>query len=55
MVRKGIGTDTRIGRKFLYEGFGYGGSCFPKDVKALIKTAKHYGYDMEVLKFVVWF
>lgn len=52
MVRKGIGTDTRIGKKFLYPGCGYGGSCFPKDVKALIKTAEHNGYDMKVLKAV---
>lgn len=49
MVRKGIGTDSRIGSKFLYPGCGYGGSCFPKDVKALIKTAQQNGYDMEVL------
>lgn len=52
MVRKGIGSDTRIGRKFLYAGCGYGGSCFPKDVKALIKTAEKKGYDMRVLKAV---
>lgn len=52
MVRKGIGTDTRIGKKFLYAGCGYGGSCFPKDVKALIKTADSKGYDMKVLKAV---
>ncbi len=52
MVRKGIGTDNRIGRKFLYAGCGYGGSCFPKDVKALIKTAEKAGYDMRVLKAV---
>ncbi|KAB4108985.1 UDP-glucose dehydrogenase family protein [Bacteroides uniformis] len=52
MVRKGIGSDTRIGRKFLYAGCGYGGSCFPKDVKALIKTAEKNGYDMKVLKAV---
>lgn len=52
MVRKGIGSDSRIGNKFLYPGCGYGGSCFPKDVKALIKTAKKYGYDMQVLKAV---
>ncbi len=52
MVRAGIGTDTRIGRKFLYAGCGYGGSCFPKDVKALIKTADQNGYSMEVLKAV---
>lgn len=52
MVRKGIGSDTRIGRKFLYPGCGYGGSCFPKDVKALIKTASSLGYDMKVLRAV---
>lgn len=52
MVRKGIGTDTRIGSKFLYPGCGYGGSCFPKDVKALIKTAESNGYSMKVLKAV---
>ena len=52
MVRKGIGSDTRIGRKFLYPGCGYGGSCFPKDVKALIKTAESKGYEMKVLKAV---
>jgi len=52
MVRKGIGSDTRIGGKFLYPGCGYGGSCFPKDVKALIKTAQQKGYEMEVLQAV---
>ena len=52
MVRKGIGTDSRIGKKFLYAGCGYGGSCFPKDVKALIKTAEQNGYEMRVLKSV---
>lgn len=52
MVRKGIGADTRIGNKFLYPGCGYGGSCFPKDVKALVKTAEKNGYDMRVLKAV---
>ena len=51
-VRDGIGSDSRIGRKFLYAGCGYGGSCFPKDVKALIKTAEQNGYDMKVLKAV---
>lgn len=51
-VRAGIGSDTRIGRKFLYAGCGYGGSCFPKDVKALIKTAHDNGYSLEVLKAV---
>ena len=52
MVRKGIGSDTRIGKKFLYAGCGYGGSCFPKDVKALIKTAADNGYPMRVLQAV---
>lgn len=52
MVRKGIGADVRIGSKFLYPGCGYGGSCFPKDVKALIKTAEKNGYNMSVLKAV---
>lgn len=52
MVRKGIGTDQRIGTKFLYAGTGYGGSCFPKDVKALINTAKQHGYNMDLLQSV---
>lgn len=52
MVRAGIGSDLRIGKKFLYPGCGYGGSCFPKDVKALIKTAQQKGYDMQVLRAV---
>lgn len=52
MVRKGIGSDARIGSKFLYAGCGYGGSCFPKDVKALIKTAKKQGYEMKILEAV---
>lgn len=52
MVRKGIGSDSRIGTKFIYPGIGYGGSCFPKDVKALIKTADQNGYNMRVLKAV---
>ncbi len=52
MVRRGIGSDSRIGTKFLYPGCGYGGSCFPKDVKALINTANQYGYDMQVLQAV---
>ncbi len=51
-VRRGIGSDTRIGQKFLYAGVGYGGSCFPKDVKALIKTADENGYSLEILKSV---
>jgi UDPglucose 6-dehydrogenase len=52
MVRKGIGTDLRIGDKFIYPGIGYGGSCFPKDVKALISTAEDNNYDLKVLKAV---
>jgi UDPglucose 6-dehydrogenase len=52
MVRKGIGSDKRIGTKFLFPGCGYGGSCFPKDVKAIIKTASQYGYNMRVLQAV---
>ncbi len=52
MVRKGIGSDRRIGKYFIYPGTGYGGSCFPKDVKALIKTSDDMGYSMEVLKSV---
>ncbi|MDW7679623.1 MAG: UDP-glucose/GDP-mannose dehydrogenase family protein [bacterium] len=52
LVRKGIGSDTRIGHKFIYPGTGYGGSCFPKDVKALIKTADENGYILNVLKSV---
>ena len=52
MVRAGIGSDNRIGKKFLYSGCGYGGSCFPKDVKALVKTAEDNGYKMQVLKAV---
>lgn len=51
-VRAGIGSDTRIGRKFLYAGCGYGGSCFPKDVKALVHTALQHGYPMRVLQAV---
>ncbi|BDZ69404.1 UDP-glucose dehydrogenase family protein [Methanobacterium ferruginis] len=51
-VRKGIGSDKRIGYNFLYAGCGYGGSCFPKDIKALIKTADYYGYDANILKEV---
>jgi UDPglucose 6-dehydrogenase len=51
-VRKGIGSDSRIGSKFIYAGAGYGGSCFPKDVKALIKTASDHGYDLKVAKAV---
>lgn len=52
MVRKGIGADVRIGSKFLYAGCGYGGSCFPKDVKALIHTADNLGYEMKILEAV---
>lgn len=52
MVRKGIGSDSRIGKKFIYPGIGYGGSCFPKDVKALIKTAQENGYHLRVLTAV---
>ena len=52
MVRKGIGADTRIGSSFLYAGCGYGGSCFPKDVKALISTASDHGYPMRILQAV---
>jgi UDPglucose 6-dehydrogenase len=51
-VRKGIGSDSRIGSKFIYPGAGYGGSCFPKDVKALIKTARDHGYDLNVVEAV---
>lgn len=51
-VRKGIGSDPRIGNKFIYPGIGYGGSCFPKDVKALVKTAKENGYTMRILESV---
>lgn len=52
LVRKGIGTDSRIGNKFIYPGTGYGGSCFPKDVQALVRTADDHGYSLEVLKAV---
>jgi len=52
MVRKGIGSDPRIGNNFIYPGIGYGGSCFPKDVKALIHTAGDYHYDLRLLKAV---
>ncbi len=52
MIRKGIGSDSRIGNKFIYAGLGYGGSCFPKDVKAIIRTAEDYGYDLKVMKAV---
>ena len=52
LVRKGIGSDSRIGNKFIYPGTGYGGSCFPKDVQALVRTADEYGHSLEVLKAV---
>lgn len=52
MVRKGIGSDSRIGSKFLFPGIGYGGSCFPKDVKAIIHTGEEHNYSLEVLKAV---
>ena len=52
MVRKGIGTDARIGNKFLYAGCGYGGSCFPKDIRALARTAREHGYTMRIVEAV---
>ncbi|MEA3494999.1 MAG: UDP-glucose/GDP-mannose dehydrogenase family protein [Bacteroidota bacterium] len=52
-VRRGIGSDVRVGKHFLYSGIGYGGSCFPKDVQALSKTANQNGYDFEILKAVM--
>jgi UDPglucose 6-dehydrogenase len=52
-VRRGIGTDSRIGKRFLFPGIGYGGSCFPKDVQALGKTATEFGYDFKILKSVM--
>jgi len=52
MVRKGIGSDPRIGNRFIYPGIGYGGSCFPKDVKALVRTARENGYEMRILQSV---
>ncbi len=52
-IRRGIGTDSRIGKRFLFAGIGYGGSCFPKDVQALAKTAGDYGYDFQILKSVM--
>src|SRR5690606_18652021 len=51
-VRKGIGSDARIGYKFIYPGTGYGGSCFPKDVQALVRTADENGYSLDILKAV---
>jgi UDPglucose 6-dehydrogenase len=53
MVRIGIGSDTRIGKRFLFPGIGYGGSCFPKDVQALAKSGKEYGYNFEILDSVM--
>ena len=53
MVRKGIGTDSRIGKRFLFAGVGYGGSCFPKDVRALVKSAKKVDYDFQILNSVM--
>ena len=53
MVRKGMGSDSRIGKRFLFPGVGYGGSCFPKDVQALAKTAGQYDYDFKILKSVM--
>jgi UDPglucose 6-dehydrogenase len=52
LVRKGIGSDQRIGSRFLFAGLGYGGSCFPKDVKAIVKTAEELGYDFRILRAV---
>jgi UDPglucose 6-dehydrogenase len=52
MVRKGIGSDERIGKRFLFPGIGYGGSCFPKDVQALIMSSDEVGYDFKILKAV---
>lgn len=52
-IRRGIGTDSRIGKRFLFAGIGYGGSCFPKDVQALAKTSNDYGYDFRILKSVM--
>ena len=52
MVRRGIGSDDRIGKRFLFSGIGYGGSCFPKDVQALIKSADEFNYDFKILKAV---
>lgn len=53
MVRRGVGSDGRIGKRFLFAGVGYGGSCFPKDVQALVKTADEYNYDFKILKSVL--
>ena len=53
MIRKGIGSDSRIGNRFLFPGIGYGGSCFPKDVQALAKTSREYNYDFRILDAVM--
>ena len=53
MVRKGIGSDPRIGNKFLFPGVGFGGSCFPKDLRALVSIGEEYGQEMSILKAVV--
>ena len=53
MVRAGMGTDSRIGKRFLFPGIGYGGSCFPKDVKALFKSGQENGYEFDILKSVI--
>src|SRR5690606_9195350 len=52
-IRRGIGLDSRIGKQFLYPGIGFGGSCFPKDVQALERTAEEYGYEFEILRSVL--
>src|SRR5690554_3984503 len=52
ILRKGMGSDTRIGRSFLYPGCGYGGSCFPKDIRAIIRVGEEAGYEMKVIKAV---
>src|SRR4030095_11367723 len=53
MVRKGIGSDERIGKRFLFPGIGYGGSCFPKDVQALVRSANEVDYDFKILSAVM--
>ena len=53
MVRRGIGTDNRIGKRFLFAGIGYGGSCFPKDVQALANSARELNYDFKILRSVM--
>ena len=52
LVRRGIGSDERIGKRFLFPGIGYGGSCFPKDVQALIRSSDNVGYDFKILRAV---